>query len=148
MSEAPTPTETAECIHGMEREWCSICRKADGYRPGSDRQANDCTVMAFVNLTGADYTEAETITAEHGRRPGKGMVVADLHAALASVGYAARPVSLDLHMAVAASRQGRAFHVTAARNGRRHSWAIVDGKQINGWTATRSSMRYSIYEVS
>jgi hypothetical protein len=137
-----------ECIHGMTSAWCSICREIDGYLPGSNRQRNDCTVIAFANLTGADYAEAEKITADHGRRPGKGMTRDALHAALESIGFKAMPCSLNIDQAVRLSRSsGRTFHVSARRRDKGHSWAIINGEQPNGWTASGGSFRYSIFEI-
>jgi hypothetical protein len=137
-----TALTTDECLHGLEQFTCSLCRKAAGYRPGSDRHANDCTVVALANLTGADYAEALEMMAEAGRRNGCGAYAGQVHDALTAAGWTVTASTLTIDQAV---RSGRNFHVTARKGKRGHSWAIVAGTHLNGW---RDGYRYRLYEVA
>jgi hypothetical protein len=139
-------TTTAPCIHEMDPATCAICRKAAGYRPGTDRHENDCTVRAFVNLTGADYAEALEYMAAAGRRAGKGCRVDITISALEAAGFTATSSSLTLEQA---ERDGGDFLVSGRRGNRGHAWTVQAGTQHggNGW-GNRGGTRYLIFRIA
>jgi hypothetical protein len=140
-----TTVDTAECLHGIaDPRWCSLCRKAAGYLPGTDRHTSDCTVIAVTHLTGATYPEAVDLLADAGRQPGRGVRDEVVIAAVRAVGWTVTPSGLDLDTAV---RSGRSFLVAARKGRRGHAMAIVAGRLHNagGWTA---GIRYRLWEVS
>jgi len=132
----------SECKHGMERAWCSLCREVDGFKAGSDRQRNDCTIQTVVNLTGAEYSEAQELLEAQGKRKGAGSTKEQTIAALAECGWVATRSSLTIEQA---QRSGRSFFVSARRNRVGHAWAIVAGEQLNQWNR---NFRYTLFEVA
>ena len=130
-----------------DMSFCGSCREAAGIkrRPTGELEfADDCTVKAFAALTETSYVEAAGILAGYGWRPGRGASPREVRTALQSVGFDMDVVDMDLAGAVAASRCGRRFYVSGRRPGKGHAWAIVDGRQINAWSA---GFRYNVFEV-
>jgi hypothetical protein len=125
MSTTSTDEFTGECIHGMEPRFCSICRKAAGFKPGTDRHTNDCTVQSFVNITGLDYSAALDHLRSFGRRDGQGMNRDDLRRALADLGVTTTPA----HVCEIGTRG--TFLISAKRGTKRHSWVVRDGEHLN-----------------
>lgn len=138
------PATESECIHGLEPMTCSICKARLGYRPGSLRHRNDCTVVSVQNLTGATYAEALELMEAAGRKGGQGAYCEQVRAALAAAGWTCTPSSMDLPSAI---RSGRTFLVSAHRRNGGHSYAIQGGKALNAgdWT---QGVRYRLWEVA
>lgn len=143
-----TENNAQECQHGMEDPmWCSICRKALGFVAGEDRHANDCTVIAIVNLTGASYSEALEALAVEGRKPGKGAFAVQTISALASFGFVATPSALRLEVVIG-RKDGATYFVSARRGGKvGHAFAIVNGEPINAGQFVRPGTSYRIFQV-
>jgi hypothetical protein len=143
--EAADTNADAECMHGMVRAHCSICRVKDGYRADSSgRQRNDCTILTVQHLTGAEYSEAQELLEAAGKRKGAGSTRATTTAALSAAGWETSIVQLTPQQAQRASESGRSFWVSAQRRGKGHAWAIVAGEQHNEWT---HGFRYIMHEV-
>lgn len=114
----------AECIHGLEPVWCSICKRDAGYRPGTTRQQGDCAVLSFTELTGADYAEALERLAAAGRSKGSGTALSTILAALTDAGFSATETRTI-------TRSGT-YLVAAYKNGRGHAFTVVNGKINRG----------------
>jgi hypothetical protein len=140
-----TTAPATECRHGMEAAWCAICRREAGYRPGSDRQRNDCTVVALAHLTGATYDEAVEMLAVQGREAGQGAHRSLVREALAAAGWATHQPAVSIAEALV---DGGSYYVSAQRGKVRHGFAIVAGQVHNdlGWLA-RGGFRYQIFAV-
>jgi hypothetical protein len=139
-------TAQEECLHLLDPRTCSVCRKAAGYRPGTDRQENDCTIRTVMHLTGGTYAEAEDALRTAGRRNGAGAPHTVTRAALQSLGFTCRPYCGTPDDALRASAAGRTFFVSARKGGRTgHAWAIVYGTAHDPYLPP---FRYNIWEVS
>jgi hypothetical protein len=145
MTQTQTQTTTDECQHGMEPMWCSICKHAAGYKPGSMEHRNDCTVKAFVNLTGADYAEAVELLRNFGRKNGRGMQSEQLQDALKWFGFRITRSTLRLEDAPAT---GKTFLVSARRGKLGHAFVIQDGKFVNAGQFTKPGTQYRMWEVN
>lgn len=130
--------------------YCAMCKDQAGIRSTADGWAysNDCTVRAFAAITGVEYDDAIEIFAAAGNRLGKGNTADAVADTFRSLGFTVTTVtrSLGYDGAIAASRTGRRFYVSANKGGRSgHAWAIIDGNEVNGW---RPPFRFHLYEVT
>jgi hypothetical protein len=142
---APTAYLATECIHGLEPAWCTPCRKAAGYRPGTDRQYGDCAIIAFANVTGAGYDEAANLLAAAGRKAGKGTYEATLRMALAAAGFSTEATPITLSAAV---RDGGTYLVIARHGRKGHAYAVVAGQVLNALGYDRGpGVRYHLIAV-
>lgn len=124
MMNTPLLADT-ECRHMdyVPASQCALCRAEAGYRPGTDRQQNDCSIVALVTLTGASYAEAEVLLADAGKRGGRGALTDHLITALAAAGFTATRTR-------AVDRSGS--YLVAAWSGKSgHAFAVVDGRPVN-----------------
>lgn len=135
----------SECPHEMgDPMWCSLCRKNLGYRPGTDRHANDCTVITVATLTGASYEEALELLSEAGRRNGKGTSSEAVTKALEAAGWTVTPSSIRLE----ALPSSGSYYVSAHRGRQGHAFAVVNGEPVNAGKFLRPGTSYRSFKVS
>ena len=132
-----------ECRHGIDAEFCSTCRAETGYRPGTDRFANDCTVETFCEITGVEYDEAVEILLDVADyRPGHGVKIEALREALDLFGFRTRTVPYNGTLPTTGT-----YIIAAYKQRSAHAWTLVDGVGRRVGSYYRPGTRIEIVEV-
>lgn len=123
---------------------------------------NDCSVIALAAVTGKPYTTARAALAEQGRRPGRGVSIDQIHAALKSLGFRAERIDLQERIARYPGAHAALKNVTTHHPDRfpavwaegtflfytrRHVAAVVDSVN-HDWTRGRAQRVRAVYLIT
>lgn len=128
--------------------YCADCRDMAHLRrtaSGEVAYKADCAVQTFMELTGADYTEALAHMTQHGFAPGGGTPADKISEAFEAVGYQVREVTREVRYEDLRFAANRSFYVVGWKGKKCHAWSVAEGKTRR---AFRPPFKYQVYEVS